>query len=508
MDRQRLRRLPHVQGGEQRRADRPGPRPLAPGPRPRLRDARDRAPERRAGAELRRRDHARRLRASGSRPTTSTGWSTSRRGGNRLRRVIDHVGIRVSDREASERFYTTVLRRDRQGADPLRRRVHRVGRLGCIADGRPVTQNLHIAFWVPTTELVHAFHAAGRRGGIRRATARPAPRPQYAPTTTAASCATPTATASRRSPTRSSDREPGEIDHLWLRTRDVAGDQGLLRDDRRLRRRRSSRDDDARPRAVQDRPTRRSPSSPASALTENVHIAFARTTNEQVDAFHEAAMDGGLHGQRRARRARRLPPRVLRGLRPRSRRPQHRGRQPQPLGGASVRGEAPRAPPRSSGPTPARTPRAPARARRSGSSRTSRPCPAAPAWSRARARARSPGAAPGGTRRACARRRSRARRSSARSDAGRRSARRTRRPRPSLERQRHQLPRGMREHVAQERLGQRERVQVTSARLHGQIELVQAVELGIAHFASAAPGTRPSRRRRTAAPTCAGAPAP
>ena len=57
--------------------------------------------------------------------------------------------------------------------------------------------------------------------------------------------------------------------------------------------------------------------------TENVHVAFTAPDRATVDAFHAKALEAGRH--RTARRARALPPDVLRRLRARSRRQQRRG---------------------------------------------------------------------------------------------------------------------------------------------------------------------------------------
>jgi catechol 2,3-dioxygenase-like lactoylglutathione lyase family enzyme len=70
--------------------------------------------------------------------------------------VFDHVTIRVSDREASERFYATVLR-------PLgleTRRGEMFTEWASVAQAHeefPVLRVLRIAFYPASTELVDAF---------------------------------------------------------------------------------------------------------------------------------------------------------------------------------------------------------------------------------------------------------------------------------------------------------------------------------------------------------------
>jgi catechol 2,3-dioxygenase-like lactoylglutathione lyase family enzyme len=81
-------------------------------------------------------------------------------------RLFDHVHLRVSDVEASKRFYRAVLEavgreltfdgEDRFAADEL----------FVSADG-PATRNLHIAFQAPDQETVERFHQAALGAGGR-----------------------------------------------------------------------------------------------------------------------------------------------------------------------------------------------------------------------------------------------------------------------------------------------------------------------------------------------------
>ena len=71
------------------------------------------------------------------------------------------MDIRVSDRDASQRFYETVLTvlgRTEHVDDP---EYIDWGDFSIVADGRPVAKHLHIAFFAPSHELVDAFHRAG-----------------------------------------------------------------------------------------------------------------------------------------------------------------------------------------------------------------------------------------------------------------------------------------------------------------------------------------------------------
>ena len=66
-----------------------------------------------------------------------------------------------------------------------------------------------------------------------------------------------------------------------------------------------------------------------------MHLAF-RSDRRRVDAFHAAALAAGGTDNGAARRAHRLPPALLRGVRDRPRRQQHRGRLPRSAGGAET----------------------------------------------------------------------------------------------------------------------------------------------------------------------------
>jgi catechol 2,3-dioxygenase-like lactoylglutathione lyase family enzyme len=81
--------------------------------------------------------------------------------------MFDHVTIRVADFEASKRFYSTVLA-------PLgvslgffddEKRIAEWGDFSIADDGKPVSQNVHVAFAASDNEEVDAFWRAGRDAG-------------------------------------------------------------------------------------------------------------------------------------------------------------------------------------------------------------------------------------------------------------------------------------------------------------------------------------------------------
>ena len=164
-------------------------------------------------------------------------------------RVLSHVDIRVSDLDASLRFYDSVLGKQRT-VEP---EIVDWGHFAIVADGKPVTKHLNIAFWAPSDEVVDLRDPDGNR----------------------------VETVS------GADRQPGGIAHLWLSTRDV----GSIR-----------RFYVATGHSVGiDEPDRLKIVTPNASVsyvagepvTEHVHFAFGVATTEAVDAFHRAAIDAG-----------------------------------------------------------------------------------------------------------------------------------------------------------------------------------------------------------------------
>ena len=239
-----------------------------------------------------------------------------------MRRMLDHIDIRVSDLDASLRFYETVL-------SVLGRTEHvdedqhvDWGDFSIVADGQPVAKNLHVAFYAPSHELVDAFHRAGVEAGFTD-DGEPGPRPQYREDYYGGFLRDPDGNSVEAVYT-GNERKTGAIDHLWLRTRDVAAIKRFYV---------------ATGREIGvDEPDHVQIVTPNATIsfvageppTEHVHIAFGVDTERGGRRLPPSRARSGLHGQRRPRRAPRLPPRLLRGVRPRPRRPQHRGRQPQP----------------------------------------------------------------------------------------------------------------------------------------------------------------------------------
>jgi catechol 2,3-dioxygenase-like lactoylglutathione lyase family enzyme len=215
--------------------------------------------------------------------------------------VFDHVTLRASDREASERFYDTVLatlgiaktHSDEQGPEWSDFSL-------AAADAQhPVTRRLHIGFAAPSREHVDRFWQAGTEAGHPDDGA-PGPRPQYSDDYYGAFLLDPDGN-SVEAVHHESLRDGGSIDHLWIRVSDLDASTRFY--------------ETVSPAAgfrvgseLDDRTLFACVSGSFSVVsggepTANVHLAFAAADNETVDRFHRAATaagyrDNGAPGER------------------------------------------------------------------------------------------------------------------------------------------------------------------------------------------------------------------
>ena len=81
--------------------------------------------------------------------------------------MFDHVTIRVADFERSKRFYSTVLAAlgVELGWEDGELRMAEWGDFSIAADGKPLSQNVHVAFAAPDNATVDAFWRAGVDAG-------------------------------------------------------------------------------------------------------------------------------------------------------------------------------------------------------------------------------------------------------------------------------------------------------------------------------------------------------
>ena len=240
--------------------------------------------------------------------------------------MFDHVTIRVEDRTASERFYDTVLR-------PLGiERTYRTESFSewqnfmvTSADGAtPATRRLHVAFAAPSHEQVDEFWRIGTEAGLPD-DGQPGTRPEYRDDYYGAFLVIPTATAPRRSTTaRCAAR--GVIDHLWIRVADVAAAKRFYET---IAPYAGLRLGDDTPDRVQFVGTGGSFSLVPERRPRTSTWRFPPTTMTTSSGSTRPRPRPATRATA-TRRTPPLPPRLLRRLRPRSRRQQHRSRQPPP----------------------------------------------------------------------------------------------------------------------------------------------------------------------------------
>ena len=213
--------------------------------------------------------------------------------------MLDHVTIRVSDREESERFYLTVLRTIGI-ADPRGESYADWGdfSLAQATEDHPVTRNLHVAFGAASRELVDTFWQTGVDAGYR-SDGEPGPRPEYGPEYYGGFLLDPDGNSIEAVHNEAS---VGGIDHLWIRVSDLDASQRFYElvapfgGFRFL----GTGDDPQRLRFGWDVG---SFSFVDGTPVENMHLAFGARDNATVDAFHAAAVaagyrDNGAPGER------------------------------------------------------------------------------------------------------------------------------------------------------------------------------------------------------------------
>jgi catechol 2,3-dioxygenase-like lactoylglutathione lyase family enzyme len=216
--------------------------------------------------------------------------------------MFDHVTIRVSDRDASERFYETVLRT--LESVKTYSDEHFVEwndfSLSQATDEKPVTRRLHIGFFAPSRAHVDEFWRVGTAAGYRDE-GDPGPRPQYSDDYYGSFLLDPDGN-NVEAVHHGAARDSGRIDHLWIRVAEVAAAQRFYETIAPYTGFRFRTTAQA-PERAHFAGERASFSVVAGTPTEHVHIAFPATENTTVDEFHRVATsagyrDNGASGER------------------------------------------------------------------------------------------------------------------------------------------------------------------------------------------------------------------
>jgi catechol 2,3-dioxygenase-like lactoylglutathione lyase family enzyme len=209
--------------------------------------------------------------------------------------MFDHIGILVSDRNASERFYDTVLAAI--GIAKTHSHDDYAGwgefLISQASSERPATRRLHTGFRAPSREAVDAFWRAGTSAGYRDDGA-PALRPEYRDDYYGAFLLDPDGN-SAEAVHHGGATPDGTVDHLWIRVADVAAARRFyetiaphagiqLRHDA--------------PERVLFRGTTGSFSlvqaTPEWPVTEHLHLAFGVDDDALVQSFHQNATGAGF----------------------------------------------------------------------------------------------------------------------------------------------------------------------------------------------------------------------
>jgi catechol 2,3-dioxygenase-like lactoylglutathione lyase family enzyme len=196
--------------------------------------------------------------------------------------MFDHVGIRVSDLGASRRFYVEALGLPDQDGDYVEWRSFAIG------DGGEPARNLHVGFGVEDRDAVDAWWLRMTDAGYE-SDGEPGPRPEYSESYYGAFVRDPDGNSvEAMHHARSVVRD---IDHVWLRTRDVPAARAFY--------------ETAAPvvglRVVHDSPERVRFTDGQGSFTfvsgepptERVHLAFRAPDRATVDRFHDVLVAAG-----------------------------------------------------------------------------------------------------------------------------------------------------------------------------------------------------------------------
>ena len=204
--------------------------------------------------------------------------------------MFDHVTIRAADREASERFYDTVL-----GVLGIEKTYSEDWlaewddfSLSPANDEKPPTRNLHLGFVAPSRAHADEFWRVGTEAGYRD-DGPPGPRPQYRDDYYGSFLLDPDGN-SAEAVHHGAMRGQGRVDHLWIRVADVGASKLFYETVAPQTGFRLKLDIPERAQFVG---ASGSFSVVLGLPTENLHLAFTAQENDTVEAFHRVAIEAG-----------------------------------------------------------------------------------------------------------------------------------------------------------------------------------------------------------------------
>ncbi len=211
--------------------------------------------------------------------------------------MFERITIAVADLTASERFYRTVLSTLR--VEPSERAEGTLAwddfALVAAEHESGATHRLHVGFVAPSREHVDEFWRAGVGAGYED-DGEPGERPQYTPSYYGGFLRDPDDN-SIEAVHHADVRRGGNVDHLWIRARDLGASISFyetiarhtgLREGRRWENGRQFRGAWATFSLVDD----------GADPTENLHLAFPAPDRTTVEDFHRAATAAGYRGIR------------------------------------------------------------------------------------------------------------------------------------------------------------------------------------------------------------------
>jgi catechol 2,3-dioxygenase-like lactoylglutathione lyase family enzyme len=201
--------------------------------------------------------------------------------------MFDHVTIRVSNLDASRRFYATVLGREPEGGEFLEWDDFSIAQ---VEADRPLSRHLHVAFAVETREDVDAFWRRGVDAGFR-SDGEPGLRPQYHPNYYGGFVLDPDGNSAEAC---TGFRQGGYslIDHVWIGVSDLEASRRFWGTVAPVLEVGVSEPEDERFH-VHARGRSFALVADGRPPTENVHLAFPVADDATVAEFHRVATNAG-----------------------------------------------------------------------------------------------------------------------------------------------------------------------------------------------------------------------